>query len=302
MRKIKNFNKLNENQKFFVSKFIDFTDEIYKQGESIIDEINKLQDRNNEKILNEIADVMLKYNIDNNVMNLTFRDRSKLIKKLYKLINDSMHGEYKNENEMLTNTLVDIANDQYESNNYLLSLGLDFKLKKITNKKLNRILNRTIKGKNYSDRIWGDRNAVAKKLKVKIKDFLLGNINCNNISKEISTRFEVDKKLSKRLVRNEVVRVQNQVNEQFFEDNEGEYLLYSATLDNKTCSLCASYDGKVFERKDETRPQLPLHTNDRCTYILLPNKDYRPDTRIDNKTKETINYQTYEEWKKCIRN
>lgn len=101
-----------------------------------------------------------------------------------------------------------------------------------------------------------------------------------------------------RLVRNEVVRVQNAANEQFFKDNNDfKNLLYSATLDSKTCEKCASDDGKVF-KVDEDRPELPRHVNDRCTYILLPNKNYRPDLRIDNETKETINYQTYEELEK----
>ena len=46
------------------------------------------------------------------------------------------------------------------------------------------------------------------------------------------------------------------------------------------------------------RPELPRHVNDRCCYIQLPSKDYRPDFRIDNTTKENIEYKDYQEWAK----
>lgn len=100
------------------------------------------------------------------------------------------------------------------------------------------------------------------------------------------------------MLRNEICRLQNDINEQFFEDNNAEYLLYSATLDSKTCSRCAADDGRVFKVDDPMRPKLPRHVNDRCCYIQLPNEDYRPDFRIDNTTKENIEYKDYQEWAK----
>ena len=45
-----------------------------------------------------------------------------------------------------------------------------------------------------------------------------------------------------------------------------EKIVYSAILDNKTCLVCGSYDGKEFELKDAPIP--PLHQNCRC--ILIP--------------------------------
>ena len=45
-----------------------------------------------------------------------------------------------------------------------------------------------------------------------------------------------------------------------------ENIVYSAILDNKTCLVCGSYDGKEFELKDVPIP--PLHQNCRC--ILVP--------------------------------
>lgn len=294
MNKIKGVDKLTKAQRFYVINFLQLTKELYEINEKCLNDIWNLQNENEEELLRVIANIMLKYNIDNNKMNIKLSEQRQLIKQLDKQINYLMKGEYENENKILTDKLIELAKDKYNINNYLLSFGMNFELKKISDKDLKRILDTKIKGKNYSDRIWNNRNYIAKKLKVHIRDFLDGKTNCNKIEKEIRNRFKVDKNLSKRLVRNEIARVQNEVNEQFFRDNNGEYLLYSATLDSKTCEECAKDDGKVF-KVDEDRPELPRHVGDRCTYILLPSKDYRPDFRINNETKEDINYKTYSE-------
>ncbi|ELC8455658.1 minor capsid protein [Clostridium perfringens] len=294
---IKGFDKLNKEQQFFVKNYINIAQDLYNKGDKTLMEILKNQGVASEKILDEIAKIMLKYNIKNDALNLTLIEEKRIKVDLYKKIQNLFKDEYEEENTRLTNELMEQIQDKYNSNGYLLSLGIDFTLKKISNKDLKRILNHTIKGRNYSSRIWQNKNEVTKKVKASVGKFLKGEINLNNIEKQIRRDFEVNKMYSTRLVRNEVARVQNAANEQFFIDNDGEHLLYSATLDNKTCVKCAADDGKVFGINDN-RPELPRHVNDRCTYILLPNKDYRPSTRIDNITKQDIDFKSYEEWLK----
>lgn len=294
---IKGLSKLTKGQQFFVKNFIEFSNELYRQGDEVLVEILELQNNNAEELLNLISKIMLKYNISDSKMQISLNEQVLLIKDFDKKINKFMQSEYVNENTILTRVLSNVAKDKYNINSYLLSLGMNFNIKKISDKDLKRILNKTIDGRNYSNRIWNNREDIAKKLKVHIRDFLNGKTNCNEIEKEIRDRFEVDKFYSKRLVRNEIARVQNQVNEKWFQDNDGEHLLYSATLDSKTCKTCAADDGKIF-KVNEDRPELPRHVGDRCTYILLPNKDYRPDFRMDNTTKEHIEYKNYQEWAK----
>ncbi|MGL4848501.1 MAG: minor capsid protein [Clostridium sp.] len=294
---IKGFNKLSKEQKLFVAKFIEFARELYKQGDKVVKELLNTQNINEEYLLNVIAKIMLRYNIKDNVINIDKKTRNQLVKDIDKNIVGFIKEEYDNENTNITKKLNDIGKSKYLSSQYLLSLGMDFTINKISKKDLGRILNKKIKGENYSDRIWANKNEVAKKLKVDIRKFLDGEINTNQIERQIKQRFGVNKNCTKRLVRNEICRVQNDVNEQFFNDNSGEHLLYSATLDSNTCSKCANDDGKVYSVND-SRPSLPRHVNDRCTYILLPDKNYRPSARLDNETKENIDYKSYEEWLK----
>lgn len=55
--------------------------------------------------------------------------------------------------------------------------------------------------------------------------------------------------------------------EAMFIDNDVDELVYVATLDNRTTSLCAGRDGKRWAINDPKRPVLPAHYNCRSTYI-----------------------------------
>lgn len=294
---IKGFDKLTKDQQFFVKNFLKLSSDLHDESEKVLLVILKSQKANAKDLLTLIAEIMLKYNIKDEKLKLTSKEKKQLRQALYEVINKNFREEFSLEDKALTKILKEAGESQYNINNYLLAFGLDFTLNKISNKDLDKILKKTIKGKNYSDRIWDNKEEVAKKLRVKIKKFLNGQINCNNIQEEIEKSFNTNKNNSERLIRNEIARVQNQVNEQFFEDNDCEYLLYSATLDVRTCSECASDDGKVF-RISETRPSLPRHVNDRCTYIMLPNKNFRPSKRLDNMNKKEVDYKDYKEWYK----
>lgn len=296
MDNIKGLKKLTKEQRFFVVNVLKLTKELYEKNKDYFSSITKLQDINEEEFLQLIANIMLKHDIKDNKMSISLFKQKEIIKELDEQINTLMKNEYNHEKQMLDNNLPNISKNQFNLNNYMLSLGLDFDIKKISDKDLKIIIDAKIEGKNYSERIWNNREHIAKKLKVNVRDFLNGKVDCNKIEKEIRDRFKVNKNLSKRLVQNEINRVQSESNEVWFKDNRVEYLLYSATLDRRTCSEFMSDDGKVFRSDDINRPELPRHVNDRCTYIALPNQDYRPSFRIDNENKTDISYQTYEDW------
>lgn len=292
---IKGLENLSKDQKFYVKSFVKLADELYKKGDKTLVELLKKENLNAENILNDIGNIMLKHKITDEKMNIPLLENRALTAKLDNKIETMFYNEFQHENSIIKEALKQQIEDKYNINNYLLSLGLDFAIKKIKNKDLNKILNYTIDGKNYSDRIYDNKNEVAKKMKIEVRKFLNGETNVNDIEKQIRNRFRVNKYNTQRLVNNEIARVQNASNEQFFVDNGEEDLLYSATLDTHTCANCGDYDGVTFKVND-SRPDLPLHTNCRCTYILIPNKDYRPSYRINNLSKLDIDYQTYSNW------
>ena len=139
-------------------KFTDSNIEINKLLFDILDrDIKKLMSlhkKDRDKILNEVANIMLKYEITENVMNLSDAEKMKINKEITNSVIFTFKEQAEIESKDIGNLLNNIAKDKYYLNSFNLSLGLDFNLKKIDSKTLNRIINKTIKGKNYSDRIW----------------------------------------------------------------------------------------------------------------------------------------------------
>ena len=285
--------KLTKNQQLYNDLIIKLLSELYNNLD--VNSIYKNIKRDREIILDKISRVLLTYTVDNSKLVLSVGDRDKLYKDLSAIIDNLCKEEITTEKKLITKVLKESAKDRYGINNYILSLGVDFKLKKIADKELDKIIKATIKGKNYSSRIWDNKNQIAKVLKSDIKKFLNGGIDVNSIEKKIKDRFNSNAYNSKRLVETEVARVMEESNNKWQEDRNIEYVMYCATLDNKTCDKCKQYDSKVY-KKGEEPVKLPQHPLDRCTYVALPSKDWRPKARLDNKTKENINYKTYKEW------
>lgn len=285
--------KLTKDQQLYNDLIIKLLSELYNNLD--VNSIYKNIKRDREIILDKISRVLLTYTVDNSKLVLSVGDRDKLYKDLSAIIDNLCKKEITTEKKLITKVLKESAKDRYGINNYILSLGVDFKLKKIADKELDKIIKATIKGKNYSSRIWDNKNQIAKVLKSDIKKFLNGEIDVNSIEKKIKDRFNSNAYNSKRLVETEVARVMEESNNKWQEDRNIEYVMYCATLDNKTCDKCKQYDSKVY-KKGEEPVKLPQHPLDRCTYVALPSKDWRPKARLDNKTKENINWQSYKEW------
>lgn len=289
--------RLNNKQELFIKNQEQFLNDLYKRGDITLDELYKLQKLNMDELLDKISKILLKYNIDNSQMNLTTGDIRNEYNSLGKLVKDNLKKEYELEDININNLLNSVGLDKYYFNSFLLSVGVDFKLKKIESKKLQKIIKNKIDGKSYSDRIWKNKNDIAKILQKDIKDFLEGKISVNDIEKVIKQRFNANRYNTDRLVVTEIARVQEGVNTAWMEEHSIEYVLYSGTLDSKTCKDCGQYDGQVYE-VNKKPVELPKHPKCRCTYIALPSKEWRPKTRMNNETKEIIDYKSFYEWKK----
>ena len=287
--------KLSNNQILFTELIIKLTEELYNNAEISMKDSYKEIKKSRDELLNDISNILLSYNIADSAMSLSVGDRDKLYKDLSAKIDKLFSNEGKKEQKLIQQILIAAIKDKNGINSYVMDLGLDFKHTKISNKDLDKIINKTISGKNYSDRIWDNKEELAKIVKADIKKFLNGEIDVNSISKKIKERYNTNAYVSKRLATTEVARVMEESNNLWEKQNNIKYVMYSATLDSKTCKDCGEHDGEVFE-VDKKPIKLPKHPLCRCTYISLPSKDWRPKTRLDNKTKENINYKTYKEW------
>ena len=287
---------MNNYQKLFVNIQLALTNEIYEKYSKQIDEVAKIQKKSVKTILDEIAIIILEYNVTNEVMDISISEKAKIKKQMNELINDVFKGEYESEKDIITSTLNNVAKDSYYSSCFIYQLGVSYTLKPVKQDVLNDIINKKIDGKTYSSRIWKNKNQVAKMLKKEVNDFLNGKTDINSISKNIKNRFDVNYNVSNRLVRTEVAKVQCQANEVWANEHNIKKQLFCATLDRKTSKICQSLDGKIYDFYDKNKKIPPLHPN--CRSCLIDIVDgWKPKTRLDNETKQNINYQTYSEWK-----
>ena len=287
---------MNNYQQLFCDIKLALTNEIYEKYNKQINKIAKLQKKSVQTILDEIAKIMLEYNITNEVMDISIQDKAKLKKQMNDLINDILKGEYESEKDVITSTLDDVAKDSYYSSCFIYQLGVSYKLKPVKQDVLDNIINTKIDGKTYSSRIWHNKNKVAKMIKKEINDFINGKTDVNSISKNIKNRFNVNYNVSDRLVRTEIAKVQCEANEVWANEHNIKKQLFCATLDSKTSKICQSLDGTIYDFDDENKKIPPLHPN--CRSCLIDIVDgWKPKTRLDNETKQRINYKSYEEWK-----
>lgn len=288
---------MNNHQQLFIDLKIKLTNEIYEKYSKQINEIARTQKKSVFTILDEIARIILEYNVKDEVLDISIHEKAKLKKQMNKLINDVFKDEYKIEKDTITSNLINVAKDSYYSSCYIYGLGISYTLIPVKQNVLNKIINKKIDGKTYSNRIWNNKNKVAKMLKKEINDFLNGNTDINTISKNIKYRFDVNYNISDRLVRTEIAKVQCQANEVWAKEHNIKKQLFCATLDGKTSKICQSLDGTIYNFNDENKKIPPLHPN--CRSCLIDIVDgWKPKTRLDNETKKRINYKSYEEWKK----
>ena len=288
-------NNLTPEQQLFIDKNLEFAKELYDQSEEKLIEAYKKQKDNRDELLNKISRILLSYTISNNVLEINTADKKKLYSSLNDLIMTNIKSELNFETNLTKEILVNVGKEKYGTNNYLYSLGADFKITQLDDKALEKIINTKVKGELWSDRLYNNKNQIAKTLRKEIKDFLKGNTSVNDIEKVIKDRYNVNTHETKRLVQDNICRVQEGANDQWQHEHNIKHVMYMATLDGKVCHLCAPYDAKVFEL-DKKPVEVPQHPFCRCVYVSLPNKDWNPKMRLDNETKQNINWQSYQEW------
>ena len=287
--------KISDNQKLFAELIISLLEQMYENHNNTLSELcDPVRNKNRELILDEIAKIMLKYNIKDSSMNISKIEQSKLYHDLCTKINEMFSNEFDTEKECISDILESTAKDSYYINSFVTSTGIDYTLKHVSDKVLQEIINHKIDDKPWNDFLWNDKVELRKDLKLQIKKFLNGEINVNDIRNAIQKKYKNNRYVTTRLVNDNIAHVQEEANKVWKENHNITTDLYMGTLDYKICDKCKPYDGKTFNINEG--PQPPIHVGCRCTRVAIINENWRPSQRLDNVTKEKVDWQTYEEW------
>ncbi|NFO48550.1 hypothetical protein FDB40_16940 [Clostridium botulinum] len=291
--------KLTKEQQLYIDKQLEFTEELYNKADEQLKEVYKAQLSNRNEILTGIANTMLSYNIADSKLAISIDEKKKLKETLSKVIKDKIQDELVNETNLTDKLLKSTGKEKYNINNYLHDIGMNvsWDIKPVDDTTLKDVINAKVEKEIWSDRLWNNKNSLQKDLKLEIDDFLNGKTSVNEIESKIKKKYNSNAYNTKRLVQDNICRVQEGINNVWQQEHNIKYVLYMATLDGHICVNCAQYDGKTFEI-DKKPVEIPQHPFCRCCYTSIPNSDWRPKMRLDNETKEKINWQSYEEWHK----
>lgn len=144
-----------------------------------------------------------------------------------------------------------------------------------SNKMAKAVIDRPWSGANYSSRLWGNSERLARVLKQEVTTGMIQGINLKTMGKRISDKIEGAKKNDvERLLRTEVNYTLNQATLDGYKDAKVEKYEFDATLDSRTSQICAELNGEVFE-VNKTAVGVnypPMHP--RCRSTTSPIIDY----------------------------
>lgn len=160
-------------------------------------------------------------------------------------------------------------------------------------------------GKNFSDRIWENKDRMLKNLHTELTQCIIRGQHPDEAAAAMSKRLGVGMTQARRLVYTESAAVASSAAKKCFEGLDVEKYEIVATLDSHTSEICRSMDGKVFDMGDYetgvTAP--PFHVN--CRTVTCPcfkdeftDGDKRAARGEDGRTYYVPADMKYGEWKK----
>lgn len=233
----------------------EFIQSLYDYSEEELQGTYENQKKNETEILNNIAIILLTYNIVNSVLKLKRKDNIDNYSKLSKIVIEMFDVESKKTTKIITNVLSEVSKKVF--NSYGIKSHKDEVVK---------IINNHYRGLHFSDRVWDNENKVSKMMHREIKDFLDGKVNVNQIKSHIEKQFAANKYNVERLVETEIARIESQITEKYFKDYGIKKVRYNACLCN-TCEKCLGDHDRVFDINDKSRPRLPQHPKCQCFYV-----------------------------------
>ena len=145
--------------------------------------------------------------------------------------------------------------------------GFGFSFTLLPQRAIEKALEHTWDGKNYSDRVWQSTGAAAAYAKKIVTAGLASGKSSRRMARELDELTQAGEYNCMRLIRTENNYFHNLGALQGYKEAGLTKYRYLATLDSRTCKVCGVLDNKVFPIKDAAagKNYPPIHPNDRCT-------------------------------------
>ncbi|HEM5038904.1 TPA: minor capsid protein [Streptococcus suis] len=223
------------------------------------------------------------------------REVDNLPTRLYKAENEASRAFY---DEFIPDTYYHSIFDLQQQS------GVAFAFNRIDPEEIRTIQQMPWLGANYSERIWGNTQALANELQKQLAVSLLTGRSAHETAEVINAQFGKGSYNSRRLVRTEASHFHAEMEALAYEEAEVERYRLVAVLDLRTSSICREHDGEVYlvsERvKGKNYP--PLHPWCRTVTIALDDDEWLAKaTRsardpVTGKTVQVPANMTYKDW------
>lgn len=235
-----------------------------------------------------------------------YQARLERLRQIQSQLDVIMTNVYQQEKLISANFYTGLASESYYRSIYNIQQRADaaFSFSHASAKVIDKVVNSRWSGKNYSERIWGNTQALAEDL----KEELLINLVTGRTNREaaaiIANKFGQGTSNARRLVRTESNYVSTELNFKACEECGIEEYQYLATLDIRTSKICRELDGKTYPIKERQigKNCPPMHPWCRSTTIPVVDRtliDKMQRSAIDPATGKRIKVprsMTYQQW------
>lgn len=235
-----------------------------------------------------------------------YQARLERLRQIQNQLDLVMQNVYQQEKSFSTSYYTDLANESYYRSIYNVQQRADaaFPFGHVSAKVIDKVVNSRWSGRNYSERIWGNTQALAQDLKEELLINLVTGRTNREVAEIIANKFGQGASNARRLIRTESNYVSTEMNFKAYKECGIEEYQYLATLDLRTSKLCRGLDGKIFpiNERQAGKNCPPMHPWCRSTTISVIDRaliDNMQRSAIDPATGKRIKVprsMTYQEW------
>lgn len=197
----------------------------------------------------------------------------------------------------INGTLTDVAKVSHEATKKMMQESIGLSIGAINSKQIAALISTDWSGKNWSSRLWADREKLGKKVKQTLEKGITQGTGYRKMARELRAEMGTSFNNAFRLIRTESAFIQGDINkatyQQAAEELGLEYYKYDAFLDSRTSEICRELDGKRFRvsgmQIGVNAP--PMHPNCRSTtQLILDNESTKHEEKLTENPK--INEKT----------
>lgn len=235
-----------------------------------------------------------------------YQARIEKLQQTQNQLDQVMQQVYQQEKTQNTSFYLDLGNESYYRSIFDIQqmAGYGFSFAAVEPKMIEKVINSSWSGVNYSQRIWNNTQALAQDLKEELLINLVTGRTDREVADIIANKFAVGASKARRLVRTEACNLANQMEMQSYEECGIETYIFLATLDLKTSDTCRALDGKRFPVAEQQPGKNcpPMHPWCRSTTICdisdeeLAQMKRRARDPATGKVKTIPGNMTYQQW------